>query len=56
MKRICSNKEKLSSWLEDLEYSEIQKVPSINRENLLRKLEKQNNNDSLTLAFTYQPG
>ena len=56
MKRIWSNKEKLSSWLEDLEYSEIQKVHSINRENLLRKLEKQNNNDSLTLAFTYQPG
>ena len=55
MKRTCSNKETLSSRLADLEYSKIQKVHSMNRENLVRKLEKQNNNDSLTLVLTYQP-
>ena len=67
MKRICSNEEKLSSRLEDLElwfcssgykkemvHSEIQKVHSMNRENLLKKREKQDNNDSLTLVLTYQ--
>ena len=56
MKRTCSNKETLYSRLVDLEYSKIQKVPSMNRENLVRKLKKQNNNDSLTLALTYQLG
>ena len=68
MKRICSNEEKLSSRLEDLEHwfcsrgyrkeivhSEIQKVHSMHRENLLRKREKQHKNDSLTLALTYHP-
>ena len=68
MKRTCSNEEKLSSRLEDLEHwfcsrgykkemvhREIQKVPSMNRENLLRKSEKQGKNDSLTLVLTYHP-
>ena len=54
MKRIYSNWEKLSSQLEDLEqwfyksgykkemvHSEIEKDHSMNRENLLRKREKQ---------------
>ena len=54
MKRICSNWEKLCSQLEDLEHwfcnrgykkemvhSEIQMVQSMNRENFLRKREKQ---------------
>ena len=68
MKRICSNEEKLSSRFEDLQhwfcsrgykkemvYSETQKIHSMNRENLLKKLEKQDNNDSLTLVLTYHP-
>ena len=70
MKRISSNEEKLSSRLEDLEHwfcsrgykkekvhSEIPKVHSMNRENLLKKREKQDNNDSitLTLVLTYYP-
>ena len=51
MKRICSNEEKLSSRLENLEHwscsrgckkemvhSEIQKVHSMNRENLLKNM------------------
>ena len=51
MKRICSNKEKLSSRHEDLEHrfcstgykkemvhSEIQKVHSMKRENLLKNV------------------
>ena len=66
MKRICSNEEKLSSQLEDLEHwlcsrsykkemvhSEIQKNRSMNRGDLLKKREKQYNNDSLTLVLTY---
>ena len=36
-------------------HSEIQKVHSMNRENLLKKREKQDNNDSLTLVLTYHP-
>ena len=36
-------------------HSDIQKVRSMNRENLLKKLEKQDKNDSLTLVFTYHP-
>ena len=68
MKRICSNEKNLSSRLEDLEHwicsrgykkevvhSEIQKIYSMNRENLLRKHEKQDNNYSLTLVLTYHP-
>ena len=34
---------------------EIQKVHSMNRENLLKKCEKQDNNDSFTLVLTYHP-
>ena len=68
LKRICSNKEKLSSRLENLEHwfcnrgyreemvhSEIQKVHSMNRKNLLKKPEKQDKNDSLFLVLTYHP-
>ena len=64
MKEICSHEEKLSSHLEDLEHwfcsrdykkqmvhSEFQKVHSMNRENLLRKREKQDKNDTLTLVL-----
>ena len=36
-------------------HSEIQKVHSMNRENLFKKREKQDNNDSLTLVLTYYP-
>ena len=66
--RLCSNEEKLSSRLEDLEHwfcsrgykkemvhSEIQKLHSMNRENLLKKREEQDKNDSLTLVLTYHP-
>ena len=68
MKKNCSNEKKLSSRLEDLEHwfcsrsykkkmvhSELQKVYTMNRENLFKKREKQDNNDSLTLVLTYHP-
>ena len=68
MKRIFTNEEKLSSRIEDFEHwfcsrgykkqivdSEIQKVHSMNREKLLKKREKQDKNDSLTLVLTYHP-
>ena len=68
MKRICSSEKILSSRLEDLEHwfysmgykkeiihCEIQKVHSMNRENLLRKREKHDKSDSLTLVLTYHP-
>ena len=68
LKRICSNEEKISSRLEDLEdwlcsmgyikemvYSEIQKVHSMTRQNLLQKREKQDKNNSLILFLTYNP-
>ena len=60
MKRACSNEEKLSSQLKDLKHwfcsrgykkemvhSEIQNVHSMNRENLLKKREKQDTNDTI---------
>ena len=62
LKRICSNEGKLSSKPKDLGHwfcskgykketvhSEIQKVHSMNRENLLKKREKQDKNDSLKI-------
>ena len=68
MKKNCSNEKKLSSRLEDLEHwfcsrsykkkmvhSELQKVYTMNRENLFKKREKQDKNDSLTLVLTYHP-
>ena len=68
MERICSNEKKISSRLEDLEHwfcsrgykkkmvhSEFRKVYTMNRENLLKKREKQDKNDSLTLVLTYHP-
>ena len=36
-------------------HSEIQKVHSMNRENLLKEHEKQDKNDSLILVLTYHP-
>lgn len=67
-KRICSNEEKLSSRLEDLEHrlcsrdykkemvhSMIQKGHSMNRQKLLIKPEKQDNDDSLILVLAYHP-
>ena len=67
MERICSNEKKITSRLEDLEHwfcsrgykkkmvhSEFQKVYTMNRENLLKKREKQGKN-SLTLVLTYHP-
>ena len=68
MKKVCPNEEKLSSSLEDLEhwfcswgykkkivYSEIQKIHSMNRENISKKRGKQDKNDSLSLVLTYYP-
>ena len=46
MKRTCSNEEKLSSQLKDLKHW-IQNVHSMNRENLLKKREKQDTNDTI---------
>ena len=36
-------------------HSEIREVLSMNRKNLLKKREKQDKNDSLTLVLTYHP-
>ena len=44
-----------TGYKKEMVHSEIQKVHSMNRENLLKKREKQDDNDSLTLVLTYHP-
>ena len=41
--------------MKEIVHSEIQKVHAMTRENLLKKREKQDKNDSLILALTYHP-
>ena len=42
-------------YKKEMVYSEIQKVHSMTRQNLLQKREKQDKNNSLILVLTYHP-